>query len=201
MNQLGWLVSIAINHDVLIYGLIIILAATEGPIISVLGGILLHWGYFPLLPLYFALMFGDLCGDVVWYQLGRHAGRPFAAKFGKYFGVTEEGIGTVEKIFHKYKDAILIVSKLTAGLGFATVVLFTAGMAKISFRRYMTINVLGEFFWIGFLLFVGYSFAQLYITFDNYFARMSLIAIAVVIVVVVWRYGIYLRNRIIRSTT
>ncbi|MDB5239348.1 MAG: hypothetical protein JWO00_683 [Candidatus Parcubacteria bacterium] len=193
------LIGVATNHDVLVYALIIVLAATEGPIVSIAAGILYRWGYFPFLPLYIALMTGDLIGDIVWYTVGYKAGRKFAARFGKYFGITEIGIASFEKRFHTHKDAILVISKLTTGFGFATAVLFTAGLVRIPFRRYITINVLGQFVWTALLIFVGYSFAHLYVTFNNLFARSALIAFTVIIIFFIVRYARYMRKKLVEG--
>ena len=199
MNPINLIISVATNHDVLVYALIVILAATLGPITSIGGGILYRWGYFPFLPLYISLMAGDLLGDVVWYMLGNKAGRAFAAKFGKYFGITEPGIARFEELFHSHKDAILIGSKLTTGFGFATAVLFTAGLVKVPFRRYITINVLGQFVWTGLLIFLGYTFANLYSTFNNIFARSTLIAFVVIIIFFGFRFARYMRKRFLEN--
>jgi membrane protein DedA with SNARE-associated domain len=196
MDLLNFIMGVATNHDVLIYGLIIILGAIEGPIVSIIAGILFRWDFLPyFLPLYVSLMAGDLIGDVVWYSIGYKAGRKFATRFGKYFGITEKGIIRFEKLFHTHKDTILITSKLTTGFGLAPAVLFTAGLVKVSFRRYIIINLFGQFIWTALLMFLGYSFAHLYSAFDNLFARTSLIAIAAVVIFLIVRYARHLRQR------
>ncbi len=192
-----FIIGIATNHDVLVYGLLVILAAALGPIVSIAGGILLRWDYLHFLPLYISLMMGDLIGDVVWYTLGNKVGQRFVTRFGKYFGITPESIAGFERIFHTHQDKILIVSKLTTGFGFATAVLFTAGLVKIPFRRYITINILGQFVWTAGLIFVGYSFAHLYTTFNNIFARSTLIAGCAIALFFLVRYARYLRRRFI----
>ncbi len=144
-------------------------------------------------------MVGDLIGDIIWYSIGYKVGRKFAARFGKYFGITEKNIVNFEKMFHNHKDTILVVSKLTTGFGFATVVLFTAGLVKIPFRRYITINIIGQFVWTALLLFVGYSFAHLYVTFNNIFARSSLIAGAIILIFFIVRYARYMRRKLLEN--
>jgi hypothetical protein len=47
------------------------------------------------------------------------------------------------------------------GLGLASVILTVAGMLRVSFVRYVTINVLCGIVWILFLMGIGYYFGNL----------------------------------------
>jgi len=191
-----WLISIVTHHPYLVYGVVLIVGFFEGPVLALLCGILLRAGYFHLIPLYAVLMAGDIFGDILWYFIGRRLGMPFARRYGKHFGITEAHVTAIERVYHRYKHPILIVSKLTTGFGFATVVLFVAGMVKIPFRIYITINILGQFMWTGMLLLAGYSFGHAYAVFNTGFERASLIAGAVLIIAAIVLYGRQLGKRI-----
>ncbi len=191
-----FITAFAVNHDYLIYALLIILACIEGPILSMIMGLLLRVANFHLLPVYIALMVGDLLGDTLWYMVGRHLGYPFVRRFGYYFSINESDIAKVEKIFHKYTASILIISKLTMGFGFAIVTLFTAGLTKIPFKKYISLNLAGQFIWTGLLLFVGYEFGDLYLTFNNALAHMTIIGLFIIIFLALIGYGKYIKKRI-----
>ncbi|MDE1975551.1 MAG: DedA family protein [Patescibacteria group bacterium] len=190
-----WLISYGAVHDYLVYGLIIILACAEGPWLSLIFGILIRLGDFGFWPVYIALMAGDLIGDVIWYEIGRRYGHSFIARYGKYFNITEAGVGRMSKLFHRYKDSVLFLSKISNGLGFALVTLMTAGMVRIPFGRYLAINLLGQFIWTGFLLGVGYWFSHLYITIDNLLGRMTLVAAVIIAATLLYRFWKYLRTK------
>ncbi len=192
---LQWLVNIATNHEVLVYGLIIVLACAEGPILSLLFGVLIHQGLFPLIPVYAALMVGDLIGDVVWYYIGYHFGHRFVRRFGKNFGVTEGHVAHMTKLFHKHKYPILFISKITNGLGLALVTLTTAGMVRIPFWRYMAVNLFGQMVWSGFLLGMGFFFSNLYIQINNVFWRIGVVAAGLLVLFLLYRYQKYLRRK------
>ena len=66
----------------------------------------------------------------------------------------------VEGKFHEHHLRILVVSKLTMGFGFATAILATAGMLRVSFVRYLTINILCGLLWVAFLISIGYYFGN-----------------------------------------
>ena len=190
-----WIIGFATNHDVLIYGLIIILACAEGPILSMLFGVLISLGYFHFLPIYAALMAGDLIGDVVWYYIGYHFAHPFIRRFGKYFGLTEESVARMARAFHKYKHSILFISKISNGLGLALVTLMTAGMVRIPFWKYLGVNALGQLIWSAALIGVGFFFSNLYIQIDNVLGRISIIAVCILFLVAAVRYQRYLRKK------
>ncbi len=193
-----WLISLITNHQYLVYGVIILVSFFEGPILAVLCGFLIHLDLLPLVPIYITLMIGDLIGDVVWYSIGRMFGHSFTRKFGKYFSITEEGVTRVTKIFQKHTSRILIISKITMGFGFAIVTLFTAGMSKIPFNQYISLNIAGQVIWTGILLFLGYFFGNLYEQLDGIFAKISVVALIVLISIGLIGYGKYIKGRMVK---
>ena len=196
----AWLLDLSQNHAVIVYAVIIIVAVVEGPILSIFLGMLIKAGAFSFWPIYFALMIGDLIGDVWWYYIGRNFGMRFVKRFGKYFGLTEEKTVKATKIFHKYHDKILIISKLTSGFGFAIVTLMVAGMTRIPFAKYMTINFVGQFVWTGLLIAVGYFLSSLFTTIDSILGRISLITLAIVVLLVLNGYRKYVGNQIVKDS-
>ena len=144
------------------YLLLFIGAILEGPVVMLLGGFLLRLGQFDFFPMYTALLLGDLVADGVWYTVGYYAARPFMARFGKFFHVTPEVVEKVEKRFKKYQDRILVISKLTMGFGLSIATLITAGMLKVSFKRYMALNFFGGIVWTLFLIIIGFFFGDVY---------------------------------------
>lgn len=195
MNLQDWLAHIVVQYPVLVYGIIVLTSYIEGPILSLLCGIFYRLGIIEIIPAYFALMAGDLLGDTFWYWMGRLFGPRFVRRFGRYVNVDEKSIRVIERVFHRHQTWILIISKLTMGLGFALVTLFTAGMVRIPFKRYILLNFIGQFFWTAILLVVGYFFGHLFATFDSVFAKVSFAALLIVAIVVLFRYGSYVRAR------
>lgn len=190
-----WLIHFGASHQYLIYAVIIILACAEGPILSMIFGVLIRLGYFKFAPVYAALMVGDLLGDVIWYYIGFHFGHRFVRRFGKYFGITEEGVNKMTHLFHRFHSPILFISKISNGLGLAIVTLMTAGMVRIPFLKYLSVNLIGQFIWSGLLIGVGYFFSHLYIQFDNILSRASIIGFAIIFIIAAVRLQKYFRNK------
>ncbi len=134
----------------------------EGPVVMMSSGFLYRLGGFEFLPMYIALVSGDFVADIGWYCLGRFGGRPLILKFGNILGINEEMIAKVQERFYVYHEKILIISKLTMGLGFALLILVVAGILRVPFKKYVIINFVGGFIWTGFLITVGYFFGNIY---------------------------------------
>ncbi|HEY4499390.1 MAG TPA: DedA family protein [Candidatus Paceibacterota bacterium] len=179
------------------YPLITLATVLQGPVVMTASGFLLRLGYLSLIPTYIALMIGDLIGDIIWYTVGYHMGRPFVTRFGKYFSVTEKGVQTTEEIFHRHKTSILFISKITMGFGFALVTLITAGIARIPFRHYLLLNFLGQFVWTAVLLAFGYFFAHLIETVSDVSGKVAIVAGFTLFFLLLLGLGKYLRNIIL----
>ena len=144
------------------YPLITFGTIIEGPILMIASGFMYRLGFFELVPLFVAILIGDLIGDVAWYVVGRYFAEPVLSKHGKFVGITPERFEKIKELFTKYHEKILLFSKLTIGLGFAIGVLVVAGATKVSFKRFMAINLVGELFLVSMLLAIGYFFGEVY---------------------------------------
>jgi membrane protein DedA with SNARE-associated domain len=191
----SWLINLVIHYPYLVYGVVAFVSFVEGPMLAMVCGLILRLGLFSFIPVYIALIFGDLFGDAFWYGVGYFFGHRFVKRFGKYFGVTEENISKVTEIFHQHKNPILFISKITMGLGFAVVTLITAGIVKIPFKNYLAINFAGQFIWTGFLLAIGYSLGNLYVGINGVFNKIFIIAMFIVVFFALTGYGRYVKSR------
>ena len=193
----SWLPFLFLDYK---YILIALLAIPEGPIVMAISGFLVRAEVLSLWPAYFALVIGDFVADIIWYFLGRRGGMKIVhSKFGKFMGLNEKNIMMTEKYFHKYHTSILFISKLTTGFGFAPVVLFTAGLVKIPFKKYCLLNFFGGFIWTGFLMALGFSFSHFFITIKDINGKIFLIGSALIILFIIYRIGRHIHQLIIKK--
>jgi membrane protein DedA with SNARE-associated domain len=178
------------------YLIIVPLSLVAQPLVSMITGALARLGYFDILILYGIVVATALLGDVGWYWIGYHWGESFARKFGRYFSITPKHVHGVKKIFSRYHTSILIVSKITNGVGLAWVTLFTAGMTRIPFGRYMALNLIGELVWSAMMLSVGYFFSHLYLTVHDVLGKAFIVAGAALLVALALGFWVYVRRRI-----
>lgn len=173
-----------------------VLALAEGHIISIISGLFIRIGDLYVLPTAFAIILGNLTGDILLYWAGYHWGERFVLSVGKYIGITDQSINTAKRIYKKYHTPILLGSKLTNGFGLATVILFTAGMTRVSFSKYMFLNIIGEIAWTILLLSIGFMFGHLYITINNIFGRIFLTAFIVAVGYILFQASKKVRGKI-----
>ncbi len=178
------------------YPILYPLAVVEGPVVMMISGFLVRLDFFSFWPVYLLLVAGDLTGDILWYLLGRHGARSFIEKYGRFFSITEENVEKAEQFFHKHQVKILFISKITMGFGFALATLIAAGAAKVPFKKYLTINFLGQFVWTGVLMAVGYFLGNLYIMVDKSLRWAFIIALIVIAAFAAYGFGKFMRNRI-----
>ena len=165
-----------------------------GAPVSLVAGVLLRLDVLELIPTCLMLAVGELAADILWYWLGMRYGESFTGKFGRYVGITHASIEYTKQLFEKHHDIIIFTSKITAGLGFGTVIMFTAGLSRVPFRRYMMLNIAGQFLWTASLLSIGYFLGHLFIDVSNVFEKMALFALAIIILISIIGFGRYLRT-------
>ncbi|HEY5588792.1 MAG TPA: DedA family protein [Candidatus Paceibacterota bacterium] len=145
------------------YILLVIGTIIEGPIVMMISGFLFGLGQFNFIPMYLALVLGDFIADILWYCVGRFGTRQVLYKYGHFIGITPEIIEKVENRFNQYHQKILIISKLTMGLGFAFIVLIVAGIFKVPFKNYVILNLIGGFIWTAFVVAIGYFLGNIFL--------------------------------------
>jgi membrane protein DedA with SNARE-associated domain len=177
------------------YILIFVGTIFEGPIVMLTSGFLYSLGQFNLIPMYIALVLGDLTADIGWYCLGRFGGRKTVFKYGRFLGVTPEILEKVGDSFNKYHQKILIISKLTMGLGFASVILIFAGISKVPFKKYLVLNLIGGFIWTAILIIIGYFFGNIYALIPNYAKVVFLIVVLVGAIFSIRYFNKYLSDK------
>ena len=144
------------------YILLFLGAFFEGPAVMIGAGFLYQQGQFNFFQMYSCLVLGDFTADIVWYIIGRYGARSLINKYGRFFNITPEIIDKVEARFKAYQDLILWISKLTMGFGFSLATLLTAGMLKVNFKKYASINLIGGLIWVFIMVFVGFFFGNVY---------------------------------------
>ncbi|MCX7589864.1 MAG: DedA family protein [bacterium] len=178
------------------YLIVLILSIIEGPVVMTLSGMLWKLNYFSFLPLYLALMTGDLIADTFWYYIGYFGGHNFIKKYGKYFSISEEKLDKFKIFFNKHQSKILFLSKVTMGFGLALFVLIAAGISRISFKKYITINFLGQIIWTLFLVILGYFFGTLYLLIDKSLRIGFVILVILVSFILIYGLNYYMKRNI-----
>ena len=166
------------------YALLLPLAVVEGPTIAAVCGALAALGQLDPVSACLLLVAADLVGDALYYCLGRYGHGPLSAWVCKRLNITPERLKPLERRFHDNDWKLIMIGK-TQALG--GLILYFAGASRMSFARYMALNLVGTFpkvilfELIGFTL--GYFLGASVLHSNHYmdFVTMALFAVALVV--------------------
>ena len=125
----------------------------------------------------------DLVMDCVWYVLGIKEGAAVLRFISRLFGVSDESVAKVQRVFHSHPAFILISAKLLGGFGMMPLILFTAGASRMPFRKYIALNAIGEIFWSGGLMLAGFFFSYSVERIDGVIGKFTVVAFALIVAV------------------
>lgn len=166
------------------YPVLILLAIIEGPIVSILAGLLVSLHDLNFVAVYLIVVFSDIMGDTLYYSLGRFGGKPLLERFGKYLGITAEKLATAKIFFQNNRIKNIILAKLLHGIGFTG--LIAAGVAKIPYRRYMLICFLTTLFQAAVFLLIGILFGHAYLQINRYLSYFASVTIIIALAILVF---------------
>lgn len=176
------------------YAVVAPAALVFGPLVSLVAGVLLRLDYLELIPTCLALAAGELGSDVLWYVLGKKYGESFVQRFGRFVNISPHSLARAKELFNQRHEVIIFTSKITGGLGLGIPIMFTAGLSRVPFRRYMMLNIVGQFLWTASLLSLGYFLGHLYLEIGSVFEKVALFALMAIILVSLVGFGKYLRS-------
>lgn len=161
------------------------LAVIEGPIITVIAGWLARLNYISMNWAMLILVAADLVGDSMLYALGRYGPEVLPSKWRTALGMNDKRIAQVTGHFSKHGGRTLVAAKLTHTFGF--VVLFAAGVSRMSFATFLFFNLVGTIPKTLFFLLIGYLVGEAQVAIDTWIGRFSLgIAILGIAILSIW---------------
>jgi membrane protein DedA with SNARE-associated domain len=170
------------------YQVIFPIAVIEGPIVTVITGILISRGQLSALPAFAIIFAADMISDPALYLLGRF-GRHMLHKI-PFLKIPLERLGPLERQFERDPWKTMIIGKLSYGLGSMFVV--AAGAARmpwLKFLQYMgTLDAVKS----AALLILGYFCGRAILHSRGY---LTYYAIAVIVILPVVHYVILQRRK------
>ncbi len=162
------------------YTILFPIAIFEGPIISVLAGLLVslkEMNFYLALTL---LVLADLVGDMLFYAIGRWGSYSLIPKYGQWVGITSYRFEKIRTVFNKHPNKTLLFGKWSHAFGM--VVLISAGATHQKIKNYLLINLAGTIPKTLFFLLIGFYFGQAYTKIDSYLSYAILIITGITIV-------------------
>ncbi len=172
-------------------------AFVSATLTAFLCGILLKLGLVSFTIVFLAILLGDLLSNVFWYWVGRIGGNTSVSLFKKIFNIhedtTREKIGSSLDIFNKYKDYATFFVSAPIGMAIMFISFMDAGLRKLSFWRYVSVNTLVSAIWVWIMLAIGYGFGYAYTAYVSILGRCVLSVALVVVLFILLTFGGWIR--------
>ncbi|HSC23860.1 MAG TPA: DedA family protein [Casimicrobiaceae bacterium] len=134
------------------------------------------------------LIAAAVLGDSVNYGVGHYIGpRIFERPDSRWF--RREHLRRTQAFYDRYGGVTIIIGRFMPII--RTFAPFLAGIAGMSYRRFLSYNVVGACLWIGLLVYAGFLFGNIPWVKDN----LSLIVIAIVVVSLIPAVTTFIRER------
>lgn len=98
---------------------------------------------------------GELVGSILGYSIGRFGGRPLVDKVGKYVLLTHRDLDRAEAWFARRGEPFVLFGRFIPLL--RSFVSVAAGLAEMTFGKFLAFTVVGVAVWCGVLAGIGYS--------------------------------------------
>jgi membrane protein DedA with SNARE-associated domain len=194
----GWVINII---STLGYPGIVITMAIESALIPLpseiimpFSGFLASVGKFNLNMVALMGAVGNVLGSLVAYAIGYYGHeklvRRFIRKWGKWILVSEKELDETEKLLHKYKDLVVLGSRIIPGI--RTVISLPCGFAKLPLGRFIVMTFIGSLIWSYFLAWIGFVMGENWDTLGPYFHKAD----AAIVVLILGAIGWYIYYKV-----
>jgi len=138
------------------YGYLAVLVGTflEGETVLVLGGFAAHRGYLALPWVIMAAFLGTLCGDQLFFFLGRRHSQTVLARRPSWKARAERA----QRLLERFRTPLILVFRFMYGL--RTVIPFAIGMSTVQTREFIFLNIIGALVWALVVGTGGYLFGH-----------------------------------------
>ncbi|MFA6520552.1 MAG: hypothetical protein WCT44_03025 [Candidatus Paceibacterota bacterium] len=162
------------------------LAAVEGPLIALVVGFLVYSGIFDFRIAFIVLLFGDIVPDTIYYFIGYFSDQSkFIQKHFLNSNFFAKHSMIVKRLWTEHTFKTMFFGKLAYGM--AIPFLISAGIVKITYRRFIAYTLPISIFQYGLIMTIGYYMGNSYelaLKYINY--AYLLMAVLVVLLIFVY---------------
>jgi membrane-associated protein len=145
-------------------------------------------GSFDIATVLVLLTIAAIAGDTVNYWIGNYLGpKVFHYEDSRFF--KKRHLERTHQFYEKHGGKTIIIARFIPII--RTFAPFVAGIGSMTYRKFLSYNVVGGFFWIFSLTLAGYFFGNIPVVRENF----SLVIVAIVVISVMPGVIEYLRQR------
>lgn len=190
-----------LKHLIESYGYVAILIGTflEGETILALAGLAAHQGYLDLTGVILAAFTGSLCGDQLFFFVGRRHSQAVLSRRPAW----KEKVQKVYRLMNRFQTLLILSFRFLYGL--RTVTPFVIGMNPVSAKKFFLLNAAGALVWAAVFGSGGYIFGQALKMLIGKIEHYELLAFGLIALLglLIWTVHFYLRKKkaLIRCTS
>lgn len=118
-----------------------------------------------IIVLYFGLCVAAILGNIVNYQIGRFVG-PKVFEMKKIWFLKKEYLVKTQKFYEKHGGITIIITRFMPII--RTFAPFIAGVSQMSYKKFLTYNIVGGVTWVSLFTFGGYAFGNIDVVKRNF---------------------------------
>lgn len=136
-------------------------------------------GYFGLATMILAGALGSTVGAIIIYLISRE-GEELIIRYGKWVLFNEKRIADAHRWFERHGELAVLLGRMTPVI--RELISIPAGLARMTFWKFVAFTFAGSLVWAGFLGSLGYFFADTWRSFVG--SNFNLFGVAVVVAIV-----------------
>ena len=152
----------------------------EGPIATIIAGLLSVHGELNFFVSYLVVVVADTAADLGYYALGAFGESRVSQRLRSRLGITSSHIAKLQNGFSLHSWKVFLVGKVLHGPGIT--VLVAAGAARVPLLKFLSLNFAITVVKSFALLLIGYYFGQALSLFQRYLDVSALLTSGVVII-------------------
>jgi len=145
------------------------------------SGALAALGSFQIWLLYPLLLVAAVVGDTVNYWIGDFLGKEVFEKNSRFF--KKEYLEEAEEFYRKHGGKAIVFARFVPIV--RTFAPFVAGVSKMSYKHFITYNIVGGFAWVSLFLIGGFLFGNIPFVKEN-FHYVVILIILISVVPIFW---------------
>jgi membrane protein DedA with SNARE-associated domain/membrane-associated phospholipid phosphatase len=170
--------------------------AVPGESLVLVGGFFAGSGQLDVGDLIIVVAIGAILGDSIGYELGRHCGRSWLLRYGRWFRLRQSHLDRVDDFFRRHGGKTIFMGRF---IGFLRVLApFVAGSSRMPYGRFLFYNATGAFLWSTAFVLIGYFVGASWDIVGKWIGRASAILGGALLVVLgmVWLWRWLVRHEV-----
>jgi membrane protein DedA with SNARE-associated domain len=127
---------------------------------------------------------GSIAGSWISYEMGKHLGRPFIVRWGRWVLLSERDLDATDRFFRRWGSGAVFLGRFVPVV--RHLVSIPAGVARMRLAPFLAATAAGAFLWNLFLAWVGMRLGEHWETVGARLEPFDYAIVAVGVVALVW---------------